>query len=97
MPALDTWGLTIGASTLPTTANVATAIAGTKSAFRATIADRLAEVQQEEEIVFIDDNIAHLLGPKNAGFNCFLAAWSNVSESSIKLASRMWSPASAAG
>ncbi|MAO98989.1 MAG: hypothetical protein CMQ60_04120 [Gammaproteobacteria bacterium] len=40
----------------------------------------------KEEIVFIDDNIAHLLGPKNAGFNCFLAAWSNVSESSIKLA-----------
>ncbi len=40
----------------------------------------------KEQIIFIDDNIAHLLEPKNAGFNCFLASWCSVSESTIRLA-----------
>ncbi len=40
----------------------------------------------KEEIVFIDDNIAHLMDPKSNGFRSFMAAWSNVSESSKELA-----------
>jgi phosphoglycolate phosphatase-like HAD superfamily hydrolase len=40
----------------------------------------------KEEIVFIDDNIAHLMAPKSDGFKSFMAAWSNVSESSKALA-----------
>jgi FMN phosphatase YigB (HAD superfamily) len=40
----------------------------------------------KEEIVFIDDNIAHLMEPKRDGFKSFMAAWSNVSESSKALA-----------
>ena len=51
--------------------------------------DRILEEKNlnKEEMVFIDDNIAHLLEPKRAGFRSFLAVWSNVSKSSVSLAS----------
>lgn len=52
--------------------------------------NRIIELKSilREDIVFIDDNVAHLLDPKKSGFNCYLATWSNVSESSIKLANK---------
>lgn len=40
----------------------------------------------KEEVVFIDDNIAHLMEPNSNGFRSFMAAWSNVSQSSKELA-----------
>tara|TARA_B100000902_G_scaffold399813_1_gene472712 strand:- start:7113 stop:7865 length:753 start_codon:yes stop_codon:yes gene_type:complete len=50
--------------------------------------NRIVELKgiAKEEIIFIDDNIAHVLEPQTHGFRCFLAAWSNVSETSKVLA-----------
>ncbi len=42
----------------------------------------------KEDICFIDDNVTHLIGPKNEDYKVFLSSWSHITSDHINIANK---------
>lgn len=47
---------------------------------------REKEKCEKEDIIFIDDNVTHLIGPKEAGYSVYLAAWGSITAEYLQIA-----------